>query len=267
MDNYGLYICSSCPTITNIAITSLVTHRFDSCLLHCIPLLRDEFDDFVTLPLSHPSSAVDLHVAALSQRALQVLWHARTGHINARRLKDAHHHVTGIPSNLPSSDDLNACPVCITCKMRRRAASTQSSRTARQLNEGLSIDFGFIVHQSSSLPALNHDDLSDHDHLCSCNGETAYLLVRDHWSGALLGTCTINKAPPVDWLTYWLLHHPCSSPTKYVRLDQGGDLSVVIGKERRRMIEAVVIVISSTQYILYCSMLQHQQKLQLLHNN
>jgi hypothetical protein len=60
--------------------------------------------------------------------------------------------------------------------------------------------------------------------LRGCNGETAYLLIRDHWSGALWGTCTLNKAPPIDWLTYWLLRHPCSSSSQYVRLDQGGNL-------------------------------------------
>jgi hypothetical protein len=190
-------------------------------------------DNALRFPAS-PIEASDHSIHSLHRDALRVLWRARTGHINSRRLKDAHLFVRGIPPNLPDSDEANACPVCPTCKMRRRAASAVSSRTATQLYEGISIDFGFIVQRStphdvapSSVPASESPpptDWSQFDFLRGCNGETAYLLVRDHWSGALWGTCTMNKSPPIDWLTYWLLRHPCDSSSKYVRLDKGGDL-------------------------------------------
>jgi hypothetical protein len=191
----------------------------------------------LTLPFSVSTlrSATSHSASALSLHAQQILWHARTGHINMRRLQEAHKFVDGIPSHLPSLDASNLCPVCLSCKMRRCPASKMSSRTARQPYEGISIDFGFIVQRASDDPPSSNplsivlDDSpitnwSAYTALRGCNGETAYLLLRDHWSGALWGTCTVNKSPPVDWLSYWLLRHPCSSPTKYVRMDQGGDL-------------------------------------------
>jgi hypothetical protein len=200
--------------------------------------VRDDPETALTLlcSVSTLCDASSHSVSALHQHAQQVLWHARTGHISLRRLQDAHKFVTGIPSQLPSRDEANACPVCLSCKMRRCAASKTTSRTAQQLFAGISIDFGFIAQRSgapSSLPDSTVLDASDdspitdwsaYTHLRGCNGETAYLLLRDHWSGALWGTCTTNKSPPIDWLSYWLLRHPCTSSDKYVRMDQGGDL-------------------------------------------
>jgi hypothetical protein len=51
-----------------------------------------------------------------------------------------------------------------------------------------------------------------------------YILVQDHFTGALYGSTLTSKTPPVDYLRMLLERMPCTSTTKYVRLDHGGDL-------------------------------------------
>jgi hypothetical protein len=85
-------------------------------------------------------------------------------------------------------------------------------------NQGISVDFGFIVQKSSDSDRVRR--------LMGLNGETCYCLITDHFSGTLYGETFRNKSPPIDFLNRWLALHglPTDVPDKYVRFDLGGEL-------------------------------------------
>ena len=87
-------------------------------------------------------------------------------------------------------------------------------------NQGISIDFGFMVQRSS--------DKKRQQNLIGLNGETCYALITDHFSGRLYGRAFASKAPPVEWINNWLANNAPSCSDKYVRMDGGGEL----GKSR-----------------------------------
>jgi Reverse transcriptase (RNA-dependent DNA polymerase) len=177
---------------------------------------------------------------------LRMLWHQRLGHMASRRLKNLHKSVKGIPSNLPLGDEIGHCPVCLDCKMRRVEAPSSAPHTATLPYEVLSIDFGFVVqrpdatkysigedHDGPLRPGtapLPTDDFAKltpwqrYQYLRGVSGEVAYVTVVDHFSGALFGQTCTSKNPPIEWLEWFLSRHPCDSPRKVVRMDQGGDL-------------------------------------------
>jgi Reverse transcriptase (RNA-dependent DNA polymerase)/GAG-pre-integrase domain len=179
--------------------------------------------------------------------ALRMLWHQRLGHMSARRLKDLHKSVKGVPSNLPLGDDISHCPICLGSKMRRAEAATTSSATASAPYEMLSIDFGFVVQKPDASKCSSTDTASQlpvkplaaplpddaftklspwdrYQYLRGVSGEVAYVTIVDHFSGALFGQTCTSKNPPIEWLDWFLSRHPCTSTTKVVRMDQGGDL-------------------------------------------
>jgi Reverse transcriptase (RNA-dependent DNA polymerase) len=55
-------------------------------------------------------------------------------------------------------------------------------------------------------------------------GEMGYVIIQDHFSGALFGSTLTSKTPPVDYLRMFLERHRCSDPNRFVRMDHGGDL-------------------------------------------
>jgi GAG-pre-integrase domain len=154
----------------------------------------------------------------LSRDQLRILWHQRLGHMHSRRVSDLHRYATGIPQ-LPIATELDKCPICLQAKLRMANRGTADSRHATQCNQGISIDFGFMVQQSSADP-------SRLDRLVGLNGETCYCLITDHYSGTLYGETFRSKAPPLDFLNRWLVQHGLdkSVPNKYVRFDEGGEL-------------------------------------------
>jgi Reverse transcriptase (RNA-dependent DNA polymerase)/GAG-pre-integrase domain len=179
--------------------------------------------------------------------ALRMLWHQRLGHMSARRLKDLHKSVKGIPSNLPIGDGISQCPTCLASKMRRAEAARTSTSVASAPYEMLSIDFGFVVQKpdATKCPSTDDDTLSPtkppalplstdsfsklapwdkYRYLRGVSGEVAYVTVVDHYSGALFGQTCTSKNPPIEWLEWFLSRHPCTSATKVVRMDHGGDL-------------------------------------------
>ena len=84
-------------------------------------------------------------------------------------------------------------------------------------NQGISIDFGFMVQRS-------HNTKRQH-YLIGLNGKTSYALITDHFSGRLYGRAFASKAPPVEWINHWLLANnapDCSD--KYERMDGGGEI-------------------------------------------
>jgi len=86
------------------------------------------------------------------------------------------------------------------------------------LLSGISIDLGFFVKCSSDFTCFHQ--------LQGINGETCYCLIACHYSGTLFGEPFQSKAPPIDFLNWWLAWYglPIEDMHKYVYMDQGGEL-------------------------------------------
>jgi hypothetical protein len=185
------------------------------------------------------------------RRLLRTLLHQRLGHIHLRRLSSLHKSVDGIPAGLPDVDVCAACPICISNKMHRRAASQSEEHNVTELYEGLSMDLGFVVQRpdaqklgsgsesnpggdavsmasmATPLSAREFAKLSPmekYKYQLGIHGEMGYLLIRDHFSGAIYGTTIQSKSPPIDFLRRFFETHSSTSPRRFVRLDHGRDL-------------------------------------------
>jgi Reverse transcriptase (RNA-dependent DNA polymerase) len=169
------------------------------------------------LPSStQPVAPRTFNVHILNRDAQRVLWHNRLGHLHSRRVADLYKCTEGIPK-LDLASDIDKCPTCMIAKARRTAQGTSDSRHATVCNQGISVDFGFIIQQSDNSKRYNRYQ--------GLNGETCYILIADHFSGTLYGKAFRTKAPPVEWLNQWLALRAPQCPDKYVRFDQGGELS------------------------------------------
>ena len=158
-------------------------------------------------------------VRVLSRTTLRMLWHQRLGHLNFRRLSTMHRFVKGMPEfTLPNA--LEECPVFLAAKLRKQPSGTSTIMRSEVCNQGISIDFGFMVQKSR--------DTKRHHNLIGLNGETCYALITDHFSGRLYGRSFASKAPPINWINNWLANNAPNCPNKYVRMDGGGEL----GKSR-----------------------------------
>ena len=168
---------------------------------------------------AHADGTTEYIVRSLSRSALRMLWHQRLGHLNFRRLSTMHRFVKGMPEfTIPN--ELEACPVCLAAKLRKQPAGTATTMRSTVCNQGISIDFGFMVQRSKNSKRQHN--------LVGINGETCYALITDHYSGRLYGRAFASKAPPVEWLNNWLANNAPNCPDKYVRMDGGGEL----GKSR-----------------------------------
>jgi GAG-pre-integrase domain len=144
-----------------------------------------------------------------------MLWHQRLGHLNFRRLSTMYRFVKGMPEfSIPNA--LEDCPVCLAAKLRKQPSGNATTMRSTICNQGISIDFGFMVQRSS--------DKKRQHNLVGLNGETCYALITDHFSGRLYGRAFASKAPPVDWINNWLANNAPNCPNKYVRMDGGGEL-------------------------------------------
>jgi Reverse transcriptase (RNA-dependent DNA polymerase) len=169
------------------------------------------------LPTSNlPATPRTFNVHILNREAQRVLWHNRLGHLHSRRVADLYKCTEGVPK-IDLASDIDKCPTCMIAKARRTAQSTSDSRHATVCNQGISVDFGFIIQQSDNSKRYNRYQ--------GLNGETCYILIADHFSGTLYGKAFRTKAPPVEWLNHWLALRAPQCPDKYVRFDQGGKLS------------------------------------------
>jgi Reverse transcriptase (RNA-dependent DNA polymerase) len=177
---------------------------------------------------------------------LLALLHQRLGHLHHRRLRDLHRFADGVPSSLYGIDEACTCGICLASKMRRTPSTNKPTRLASSPFEGLSVDLGFVVQRPdrsktptidsgppdsqyalSPLTCDSFDRLSASEkyrYQLGAGGEMGYVLVQDHFTGALYGCTLTAKTPPVDYLKTLLERMPCSSHHKYVRLDHGGDL-------------------------------------------
>jgi hypothetical protein len=176
------------------------------------PVILDADDNF---PEFSPSSLETYTVRSLSRSALHMLWHQRLGHINFRRLSEMHRFVKGMPQfQIPT--ELEGCPICLAAKLRKAPKGTETTMRATTCNQGLSIDFGFMVQKSR--------DSIRHNTPVGLDGKTCYVLLTDHFSGQIFGRAFATKAPPVDWVNSWLASNAPNCPDKYVRMDGGGEL-------------------------------------------
>ena len=126
-----------------------------------------------------------------------------------------HQFIKGMPEfSVPN--ELESCPVCLAAKLRKQSAGTKSTMRSTICNQGISIDFGFMVQRS-------HNAKRQHN-LIGLNGETCYALITDHFSGRLYGRAFATKAPPVEWINNWLANNAPDCSDKYVRMDGGGEL-------------------------------------------
>lgn len=158
---------------------------------------------------------VSYHLCHLGHDQLRILWHQHLGHLHYRRIRDLHRTADGVPQ-LATTHELAKCPVCLAAKLKRAARGLAESPPTTTCNQGISIDTGFVVQQSS--------DSARYARSVGLNGETCYCLITDHHLGTLYGQCFASKRPPIAFLNP---KHGCSKdvPNKYVRLDQGGELA------------------------------------------
>ena len=167
-------------------------------------------------PLDTPGETrEDYGIRSLTRSALRMLWHQRLGHLNFRRLSEMHRFIKGVPQfKIPT--EIEDCPICLAAKLRKAPAGRATTMRATTCNQGLSIDFGFMVQKSR--------DSTRHNNLVGLNGETCYVLLTDHYSGRIFGRAFATKAPPVDWINSWLASNSPQCTDKYVRMDGGGEL-------------------------------------------
>jgi Reverse transcriptase (RNA-dependent DNA polymerase) len=190
-----------------------------------------------------PASPDDLLQRRQYQRALL---HQRLGHLHQRRLSDLHRFVDGVPKSLGVPLPGCECGVCLAGKMRRSPAGHGSTRLASAPFAGLSVDLGFVVQKPDkqkisasdlaieprfrALSPLSSDAFDwlppwhKYKYQEGLGGEIGYVVIQDHFTGALFGTTLLSKTPPMDYLRSFLERHRCSCPRKSVRFDHGGDL-------------------------------------------
>jgi hypothetical protein len=118
--------------------------------------------------LEDPDKDVTWQVSHLTREALRLIWHQRLGHMYSRRVSDMHKYAIGVP-NLPIATEIDDCPICLKAKLHK----------ATQCNQGISIDFGFVVQSSKDSERVRR--------LSGLHGATFYVLLRDHFSNTLYG--------------------------------------------------------------------------------
>ena len=121
-----------------------------TCSSQCEPCAADEHPWRSTVV--HPLEAVYCteHINALSRDQQRTLWHMRLGHINHRRLSQAHEFADGIP-NLPDKDPLHSCPLCLRAKLHKANRGPPEKIDLEQAEcwDHIEIDVGFFVQKSS----------------------------------------------------------------------------------------------------------------------
>jgi hypothetical protein len=100
--------------------------------------------------------------------------------------------------------------------------SQKGSRYTREdatvVGQGIGMDFGFIVQKSYNKER--------YDTFCGINGETAYLLLVDHFSDRLWDIDTDRKVPPIPWINRWISQYrPACVPDHYAVMYCGGELA------------------------------------------
>jgi hypothetical protein len=160
----------------------------------------------------------DIKVSYMTDIVVRTLWHHCLNHSHFRRVSQMHKHVDGVPK-IKKTQDTEGCATCWACKMRNSQKGSRYKREdATVVGQGIGMDFGFIVQKSCNK--------EQYDKFHGINGETAYLLLVDHFLDRLWGIATDGKAPPLAWLNRWLSQYrPARVPDRYAVMDCGGELA------------------------------------------
>ena len=164
------------------------------------------------------TSVVDtaIPINAIRAKTAKLLWHQRLGHPCDEYLYNAHKFIEGVPKFSRQSSVLDQCPTCIRAKQTKESPGKHTTRVATQPYQGLSIDFSF-----SGMKSANSDRRIDYEGI---NGETAWIVVSDHFTGIKHGDTRISKTAPLHWLEHFFSQYNPKCKGKYVYLDQGGEL-------------------------------------------
>ena len=126
----------------------------------------------------------------------------------------------GIPELPTFSDTCDKCPICLHEKLFKASRNKEDPTVTTTCNQGISVDFGFIVVRSQNKERF--------DHVVGLNGETCYCIITYDHSGTVYGGTFRSKSPPIDWLNRWLVSNGCTKDEvdgiRFARFDQGGDL-------------------------------------------
>jgi hypothetical protein len=128
-----------------------------------------------------------------------------------------HKHVGGVPK-IKEPQDTELCATCWAYKMRNSQKGSRDTREdATVVGQGL--DF-FLIFQKYCNKERSYDKFR------GINGETAYLLLVDHFLDRLWCFATDRKAPPLAWLNQCLYQYlPARVPDRYAVIDCGGELA------------------------------------------
>ena len=88
--------------------------------------------------------ATAYHLCHLNHDQLHVLWHQCLGHFHSRHMSNLHKYAQGLPF-VPIATELDSCPICARAKLHHADWSAVDSQCAIMCNQGISVDFGFMV--------------------------------------------------------------------------------------------------------------------------
>ena len=181
---------------------NIVAHGIlDSGLCYTQPLLLPQ-SSACDIPVPTPSLAssekdhaattieYEFHLHKLSVRVDRLIWHQRLAHCIDNSLYHAHKHVFGVPAFKHQDPVLDTCPTCLAAKMKKGAPDHSSTMKATSLWQGLSIDFAFTGQASK--------DKARATAYKGFNGDTSFIVLKDHFTGTLDGTVRIPKGAPVN---------------------------------------------------------------------
>ena len=184
--------------------------------LYTLPLLPADPSPVPNHPLQ---SSPAVHKISTTNDGLIQLWHHRLmHHVHNRTLATLHKIADGVPK-MKHPDALDKCSDCIPAKLRRSPRlHNDTTRKATCYGQSFQDDWGFIVQKSK--------DTTRYNRLVGTNGETAYLLLVDTYSGAWHGICSGSKHLPTEWLHLFLFRvsSRCPSSNKWFLVDEGSEL-------------------------------------------
>jgi hypothetical protein len=143
-------------------------------------------------------------------------------------LKEIHNHVDGVP-NLSSFkfDDLLKNPTCLKTNLTKSIAGKKSlCDTVTRPYQGLYNDFAFSGKisrdKNGKIIKSSRVDVED------INGETSWVLIADAFSPMLHGDVRLSKASPVKYFENFLSEYSPNVCDKWVVMNQGGELYIII---------------------------------------
>jgi hypothetical protein len=203
LDIMPSFQCQCCPDSTNALDRYLhqletdtihVSNETFDCLLH--NLLSDD-------PVSH-APILDRNFGG------------PCAHPSYYYLYAVYKHIDGGPEFKCTDPIIDSCPTCLTTKMKKSSAGSNSTQKTTVPWQGISIHFTFTGQRSK--------DKTCAASYCGINGEACYILLADHATLTLNSTPHISKGAPIKWLDNWLQQNAPKVPGQYVYLDQGSKL-------------------------------------------